>query len=942
MSHRVGRRLVTAAAATIAAALMLAPSGAQAAPPPAGAYQEDDGLGFRNILPPGQNGFATFPEISTFLFGGGVRPPHNNDQLDEYDDIVQGAPGLTEGQVDGFFKDASFGVQSGDVGETYTPNCTVVSAPSANSTHCEDVTIVRDASAGVPHVYGADRAALMFGAGYAGAEDRLFFMDVERHLGRADLSSFLGGANAPTDRATWRAAPYTEEDLQAQFDAVDDLYGADGLQVQADVENYVDGVNQYIAEARAGDAVEEEGSMIPGEYLLINQPLGPDAWEETDVVSIASIVGGQFGNGGGGEVGSALVLEKATAQFAADGEDVFNDFREREDPEAPTTVHDGTSFPYGQPPATDENVALADAGTTTQEPVVVSSSKAKAAQPPPFKGFQGLEGASNALLVSDAESAGASPIAVMGPQVGYFSPQILTEVDLHAPTTLEEGPGIDARGAAFAGISMYVLLGRGQDYAWSATSAGQDIADTYAVELCDPDNPADPGEMDDDGYRFDGNCEPFEVLERVNSWTPSAADSTPTGTQTLHSLRTKLGIVTHRAMIGGVPHAYTQLRATYMHEPDSAIGFADFNQPSTMEDVSEFEAAASKIDFAFNWFYADPDQISYFNSGANPVRAADVDPNLPAFGEPDNLWQGFDPNTLTFDRAPAAEHAQVTDQDYITSWNNKQAPGFGAADEKYSYGPVQRVQSLDERVEAGIAGAATMTRADLVNAMEDAATVDVRGSQVLPAALQMVKTNIKKAKGKKKLKKAIKTLKQWNKSGAHRLDSDGDGVYEDAKAVRIMDAWWPRLVAAEFEDALGTDLYAQIQTMMGLDNRPGARGSAYISGWYGYVDKDLRSVLGEPVDSPYSREYCGGGKLKKCAKALQGSLKEALANDDDATLYPGFPTTACTNQVSPVPSAQWCFDSIRATTIGGISQPPIHWQNRPTFQQVVEAQNSVP
>ena len=52
----------------------------------------------------------------------------------------------------------------------------------------------------------------------------------------------------------------------------------------------------------------------------------------------------------------------------------------------------------------------------------------------------------------------------MGPQVAYFSPEILTEEDIH-------GPGIDAEGAAFPGVNTYVQLGHGPDYAWSATSA---------------------------------------------------------------------------------------------------------------------------------------------------------------------------------------------------------------------------------------------------------------------------------------------------------------------------------------------------------------------------------------------------------------------------------------------------------------------------------------
>jgi acyl-homoserine lactone acylase PvdQ len=56
------------------------------------------------------------------------------------------------------------------------------------------VTIVRDRSFGIPHIYGDTRAGAVFGAGYAGAEDRLFLMDVLRHTGRAQLSSFIGGS----------------------------------------------------------------------------------------------------------------------------------------------------------------------------------------------------------------------------------------------------------------------------------------------------------------------------------------------------------------------------------------------------------------------------------------------------------------------------------------------------------------------------------------------------------------------------------------------------------------------------------------------------------------------------------------------------------------------------------------------------------------------------
>jgi acyl-homoserine lactone acylase PvdQ len=52
--------------------------------------------------------------------------------------------------------------------------------------------------------------------------------------------------------------------------------------------------------------------------------------------------------------------------------------------------------------------------------------------------------ASNWELVSARESRTGHPLGVLGPQVGYYNPQILMEEELH-------GPGLDARGATFPG-----------------------------------------------------------------------------------------------------------------------------------------------------------------------------------------------------------------------------------------------------------------------------------------------------------------------------------------------------------------------------------------------------------------------------------------------------------------------------------------------------------
>ena len=223
----------TAAAATIAAfALLIVPAPAQVQP-----YQANDYGGFRSILPPGTKGSFNATDFAAFQLGG-TYPPHATDQLSMYEDLVYATPGLTAAQIPNYFKDASFGVPAGQAERTYSPRA--------------GVTIVRDSAHGQAHVYGVTRSDTIFGAGYASAEDRLFFMDVLRHAGRGQLSGFAGGANKAMDADVWSNAPYTEADLQLQIDMADDYYGAEGAALRQDLVDYVAGINQYISEARTG------------------------------------------------------------------------------------------------------------------------------------------------------------------------------------------------------------------------------------------------------------------------------------------------------------------------------------------------------------------------------------------------------------------------------------------------------------------------------------------------------------------------------------------------------------------------------------------------------------------------------------------------------------------------------------------------------------------
>ena len=219
--------------------------------------------------------------------------------------------------------------------------------------------------------------------------------------------------------------------------------------------------------------------------------------------------------------------------------------------------------------------------------------------------------------------------------------------------------------------------------------------------------------------------------------------------------------------------------------------------------------------------------------------------------------------------------------------------------------------------------------------MADAATVDLRADAVLPWALRVLGTP-----SDERLAAAVAELRAWQRAGAHRRDEDGDGAYEHAGAIRILDAWWPRWLRAQFRPGLGKRLFEATAAVHALDNHPNNHGdhvgSAWQSGWYSFAQKDLRKLLGRPVRGRWPRAWCGRGSRARCRRALERSLAAALAVDP-AELYRD---KVCADAGRD--GEQACFDAIWHRPLGGITQPLIPWQNRPTFQQVVEIPRRLP
>ena len=263
---------------------------------------------------------------------------------------------------------------------------------------------------------------------------------------------------------------------------------------------------------------------------------------------------------------------------------------------------------------------------------------------------------------------------------------------------------------------------------------------------------------------------------------------------------------------------------------------------------------------------------------------------------------------------PASAHPQAINPSngVLLSWNNKPAPGFGAADNEFSFGSVQRVELFN-----GIPQKATL--ADLVSVMNRAATTDLRAVDVWPAIQKVLATG---PAPDSLTQQAADLVSAWSAAGGSRLDRDGDGKIDDPGAA-VLDAAFIPLETAVLKPVLG-DLTDDLAKLAIADKTPTLQNSGtstWGAGWYGYVEKDLRTLMGSPVNSRYSRTYCGNGDLNACRDSLWSVLQKT-AQDLAASQGPD--------------PAQWRADANaeRIKFRPGLIPQTARWANRPTFQQV--------
>jgi acyl-homoserine lactone acylase PvdQ len=586
-----------------------------------------------------------------------------------------------------------------------------------------------------------------------------------------------------------------------------------------------------------------------------------------DVVAVGALLAARFGANGGSEPQRSMFLDALRDKLGPiAGRQVFEDLRSANDVEAP--VISPGSFRFHLTPGVAAGSVIVDDGSFT--PVATPSvTKAFARRP-----------ASNALLLGAKRSRSGHPVLLGGPQVGYFFPGLFMEVDLH-------GGGYNVRGALLPGLPL-VLVGRGPDFAWTVTSSRGDNIDTFAETLCG----------DDRHYLYKGACREMTTLEAGTLRSTGAPDQRLTLLQTVH------GVVQGYATVKGRRIALAQERSTRGREVLSALGIYDLNTEQVMSARS-FVKTVSRVEGMFNFFYTDDRDIAHVTTGRLPIRAPGTDPALPTVGTGEYDWRGV----LAMKAHPQSINPS---SGVILDWNSKPAAGWGAADDNWSYGSVQRKELLSAALGAGKRNAA-----QLVAAANKAATQDLRVMQVWPVIAEVLKTApIPNAR----VGTAADMLVSWRAFGGSRLDRNRDGKIDYAGAA-IMDVAWPLLARAVMQPVLG-DLVDRLAQLQPVSDDPSPQGSAFIDGWYGYVDKDLRRLLGHTVRGPYQTQFCGAGDLDACRESLWSALEQAC---DILQAKQG---------LDPV---NWRADArperLRFTT--GLIADTMAWANRPTFQQVM-------
>ncbi|GIV11058.1 MAG: penicillin amidase [Fimbriimonadales bacterium] len=604
----------------------------------------------------------------------------------------------------------------------------------------DTVRITRD-TYGVPTVQATTQYGLLYGNGYAIAQDRLWQMELYRRQARGEMAEVMGSRALEQDRAV-RTEGYTDAELQAQINRLP-------RNLQEALDAFTAGVNAWMQEA-------QRTGKLPKQYAENGIEARP--WRQTDTVAIAVMMLRRFGGVmSAGDLRNYAFYQLLKTRNKDAVTAWVNDLLWIQDPTSPTTV----------PPEDDKRKAhrrdprqtlaqmrkhlelLPDIGLNVLLPALrIATGEAQVE----FARAHGLytQFGSYAIALGPQKSATGMTTLVGAPQMGFSLPHIAAEVHL-------SGAGINARGMTFPGTPG-VLIGTNENLAWTFTSGIADFVDAFILKL-DPQNP--------ERYWYKGTWRDLE--KRTETIRVKGGDP--------------VQLTVYRSVYGPVvandPRSAVAVSIKLSYWDNELEAFEAYYGFLTARTVEDFERAASHIPASFNAFCATrTGDIAYFYCGRPPIRAEGVDPRLPVPGTGEYDWQGI---------MPFAEMPRVVNpkQGYIANWNNKPAVWWENADTPV-WGMIFRVYRLNDLIRSK----PRLTLDDVKAYIRDIAEYDEDAGKLLPIMLRIVKRNAHTFNDE--LRMAIQLLEAWD---CHER--------EGSAAKALWDAWLDATRNRVFADDLG-------------------------------------------------------------------------------------------------------------------------------------------
>ena len=611
----------------------------------------------------------------------------------------------------------------------------------------EAVTIYRD-TFGVPHVFAETVGALYFGFGYAMAEDRLFQIEHLKRAASGRMAEMIGPAALAADKGVRTI-------LDSDESYLDNLRSQDS-ETQLIYEAYVDGVNQYIAEAK-----ENPDAKLPKEFPALGIELTPLTVVES--LKISTLLSRKFGFYGGRELENLAFYNELTSRYGdEDGRRIFDDVLPQNDPDAYTSVPASES-------ANRPSAAALSRSVDTWPVQSLDVSRAAARQIRKREEIRKIledfvSPASCGWAISPGRSATGNVMMGISTADG-------AEAHLH-------GAGIDASGYTFPGVPALGGSGRTRNFVWQFTVGYADQIDTY-IETLHPD----------DRYRYRHQGE-WKKMERRTE-TIGVRNGEPVQFEvdrTVHGPVIEWDLAHDRAY--SIKYAGSDLEGGELRE---ASGLLEIYRASNFR---EFARAIESLILNVNVLYGDNEgNIAYWHAGRHPIRPKGADSRLPVPGTGKYEWLGYIPHH-------ELPHSRNPDQGYLVSWNNKPRSDWEAGDFG-RWGKTHRVYKPVDLIEAD----PSITWEDGIRFHEEISRSwghiggNINYDITKPDFFKQHIRDAASTSTDARVRQAAAHVEQWN--GLHK-DVSGDGYY-DSVGLTIFRKWFPMAVRNIFADEIGDE-----------------------------------------------------------------------------------------------------------------------------------------